>query len=235
MTNLKQPLLPFDFSEVGGAGIDKYEKLLPRKSRFLNMNLMYGLKFSSQSHMPIVQPYSGAIPHDIVSFNKAISFKNYNAAVHFYTYDYEFERLWNQPFKYLNLLRRFKCVIGPDFSQFLNCPRPMRQWNNYRNKFLMAWMQSMGLAIIPNVTWSDPDSYNYCFDGLPQHSIIAINSMGVNKNPLCRNLWLRGYRMAIKKLEPVSIIRYGNPIQGELAEISVYFENDNLNYLRNGR
>lgn len=233
--NFKQPLLPFDFSEVGGAGIDKYEKSLPRKSKFSNMNLLYGLGFCGDSQMPRVKGYSGDISEEIVSFSMAKTSRNYNAAVHFYIFDYEFECLWNTPFRYLNLLSKYKFVIGPDYSQYLNCPHPVRIWNNYRNKVLMAWLQDMGVTVIPNVTWSDPYSYAYCFEGLPSNSIISINSMGALRDPVCRNLWLRGYREALEVLHPIHIIRYGKPIPGENKEISTYFDNDNLKKLHNGR
>lgn len=111
-------------------------------------------------------------------------------------------------------------------------PYPQRVWNNYRGKLIGAWLQSQGVTVIPNVTWSLPDSYDYCFDGIPQRSVIAINSTGVARWGFARFLWLKGYREAIKRLDPIAVIRYGNIIHGEDTSLGVYFENDRLKKLR---
>jgi hypothetical protein len=93
-------------------------------------------------------------------------------------------------------------------------------------------MQSCGIIVIPNVTWSAPDSYDYCFDGIPSKSVIAINSSGISQSDLNKYLWLKGYNEAIKRLSPTHIIRYGDMINGEYPDISVYFNNERLLSLR---
>ena len=48
-------------------------------------------------------------------------------------------------------------------------------------------------------------------------------------------IWQKGYEEMIKRIEPSCILRYGDIMPNECDEISVYYPNDNLNYLRNGR
>ena len=43
------------------------------------------------------------------------------------------------------------------------------------------------------------------------------------------------YEEALRVLEPILIIRYGDKMPCEREDISVYFENINLKNLRNGR
>ena len=155
--------------------------------------------------------------------------------VHFYIDDYHFERIWNNPERYLPLLQRYDGVIGTDFSQLANMPYPQRLWNCYRNRLLGSWMQKHGINYIHNVTWSLPDSYDYSFEGLPAGSVIAINCAGIAGSPTSKYLWYRGYEEALSRLKPVAIVRYGTRMLEENEAISRYFENERLNLLRNGR
>ena len=60
------------------------------------------------------------IPNRLIPFSKAVGSHDYDAWVHFYEDDVSFERLWNQPSKYLPILKKFKGIITPDFSVYLN-------------------------------------------------------------------------------------------------------------------
>ena len=76
--------------------------------------------------------------HDAVPFNLLRSEKHpENKWGHCYTYDYQFERLWNNAWRYLDLLKRFKGMIGP----LLNMPAAQQIWNCWRNKVL-TWFFS---------------------------------------------------------------------------------------------
>lgn len=185
--------------------------------------------------MPSLEPYLGPIPDYLVSFNQASSCTCHYCGVHFYIDDYLFERIWKNPDKYIPLLKRFLCVIGPDFSQYRNMPYPLRMYNCYRNRVLTQYMQNHGVNMVPNVTWSLPDSYDYSFSGIPKNSVIAINCTGIIGCNYSKYLWYKGYEEALKRLEPSKILRYGSKMEGEMASISKYYQNDRLKLLRNGR
>ena len=86
-----------------------------------------------------------------------------------------------------------------------------------------------------NVSWADPESYDYCFEGLPRRSIVAIGSMGANLHGLTRYLWLKGYCEAVERLDPILILRYGDKVPGEDEERSFYVENTMTRRLHSGR
>ena len=153
----------------------------------------------------------------------------------FYEPDTNFARVLHNPKRYVEPLKKFSCVVGPDFSQKIGMNEFMRYSNNWWNKALTAFYQSQGVVMIPNVTWSDPASYAYAFMGLPKHSVIAINCTGIKGNHAAMYLWRKGYEEALRMLEPILIIRYGDRMPGEREDISVYYENINLKNLRNGR
>ena len=135
-------------------------------------------------------------------FNYALKEKNpENIGVHFFLHDYQFERVWNYPDRYLPILDRFKFVLSPDFSPYSNMPRALKIYNVYRNR----WCGS----------WSDADSLQYCLDGIPKHSTIAISTMGEGrwaKWQSLRNNW----DFVIDTLQPEQILLYGKDLSKEL-------------------
>lgn len=152
----------------------------------------------------------------------------------FYENDCRFYARLTHPWDYVDSLKTYAGVIGPDLSQYIDMDYVTRMYHNYWNKAFTAYFQMRGVNMYPNVTWSLPDSYEYCVAGQPMNSIIAINSMGVLKYHFSIGLWLKGYRYVVKKLDPVLILRYGPKIEGEYEDISMYLDNVQLNIMRNG-
>ena len=204
-------------------------------SKTYRLQIFDKLVTESEFGMPVIPKYKGDIPEKLYPFNKAVAQKRYDGTPHFYLNDKEFTRVLTFPEKYLEILKRFPSVIAPDFSQYIDMPLPMRFYHCFLNKALAAYWISNGVNVIPNVTWSTPDSYDYTFAGIEKNCVIAINCTGVRKSGYSKYLWLEGYKEAIRRLEPECIIRYGEKIPGEAEEMSVYFENENYEMLNNGR
>jgi hypothetical protein len=59
--------------------------------------------------------------------------------------------------------------------------------------------------------------------------------MGIKGDPDACYFWHQGYEEVIKTLEPSLIIRYGDKMEGEYEEISIYFKNHILNKFKYGR
>ena len=59
--------------------------------------------------------------------------------------------------------------------------------------------------------------------------------MGIKGDPDACYFWHLGYEEVIKSLEPSLIIRYGDKMEGEYEEISIYFDNQILKSLHYGR
>ena len=45
-----------------------------------------------------------------------------------------------------------------------------------------AYWQSKGLTVIPTISWSTPSSYDFCFDGVEENSIVAVGMIGCKQN-----------------------------------------------------
>lgn len=151
-------------------------------------------------------------PEDLLPFNYCRSKPNYNATVHFFLDDYQFERVWNYKQENIKLLTKFQACLTPDFSLYRDMPIAMQIWNVYRSRYLGKIWQEANIKVIPTVSWSDERSFNFCFDGIATHSIIAISTVGVCKNKEAKKYFFLGIDEVLKRLCPKTIILYGNNI-----------------------
>lgn len=100
-------------------------------------------------------------------------------------------------------------MIGPDFSLYTDFPAPLQRWNHYRNQLLTAWLQHNGVCAIPAASWSDEDSFRWCFDGIQPGGAVAVSTVGclVHKDAL-QGL-LEGVTELIRQIQPAEILVYG--------------------------
>lgn len=153
---------------------------------------------------------------ELVPFNYALGEKNpENKIVHFYIDDYQFERVWNTPDRYINLLRKFKAVLSPDFSIYDDFPRAVNIFNHYRKHWLSAYWQMHGITVIPTICWGDENSFEWCLDGVPKNSVISTSSIGCFVSKSGAKDWREAYRKCVDILEPKAIILYGTKMREE--------------------
>lgn len=174
--------------------------------------------FVGKYEIPEIGSNSKELPDEVIPFDKALASNKYNQWVHFYLHDVEFERVWNNPKQYLHMLKRYKGVITPDFSMYRDMPLAMQIWNTYRNRVLGYWLESNGINIIPNISWGDERSYEFCFDGIRKNSIIAIGTYGTSKRKSDRYYLEKAVEEALKRIEPSYIVIYGS-VYNKLSEI----------------
>lgn len=148
-------------------------------------------------------------PSKLIPFSKAVSGNKYDAWVHFYEDDVNFERLWNKPNKYLPILKKYAGVISPDFSIYRDMPLVMQQWNIYRSRAIGHWLQENGIPVITNVRWSDDRTFELCCTGVPKNSAIAIGSHGCVKLKTERKYFINGLKFVVDKLKPQTLVVYG--------------------------
>ena len=73
--------------------------------------------------------------------------------VHFFLYDYRFERVWKNPDSDIEKLSRYRAVLSPDFSMYLEMAPVMQLYNVFRNRWCGAYWASKGIHVIPTVNW----------------------------------------------------------------------------------
>lgn len=130
--------------------------------------------------------------------------------IHFFIDDYQFVRLWTNPDMYLPMLKKFQAVCTPDFSTYTDFPKVIQMYNHYRKHWLGAYWERNGINVIPTISWSDKESYSWCFDGEPIGGTVAVSSVGTQVSRYTMDLFLSGYNEMIHRLKPEKIIMYGN-------------------------
>lgn len=166
-------------------------------------------EFSGELELPTIKSEC-LTPNRLIPFSKAVRSKDYDQWVHFYEDDGAFERIWRKPWQYLSILQRFRGVISPDFSLYRDMPLVMQQWNTYRNRAIGCWLQANGIPVICNVRWGDERTYDFCCDGVPRNSIIAVGSHGCIKVREDRRYFEVGLAYIVDELHPTAIVVYGS-------------------------
>lgn len=175
--------------------------------------------------MPIIKN-DNYIPSDLIGFNYAKSSANKNTGIHFYIDDYQFERIWNNPDEYIDILKQYECIFSPDFSLYMDMPMPMKIWNIYRSRLIGQYYQSQGIKVIPTLSWAEKETFDFCFEGIPKGSIVSISTIGVKRSKEAMQVWKDGVDELIKRIEPSTILVYGGKLDYDYRDIEViYFEN----------
>ena len=186
--------------------------------------------------MPVINN-DNFIPDDIIGFNYAKSSKQHNVGIHFYLDDYQFERIWNKPEDYIDILKQYECIFSPDFSLYLDMPMPMKIWNIYRSRQIGRFYQNQGIKVIPTISWAEKETFEFAFKGIPKGSIVSISTIGVKRNKEALKIWQDGMNAMIEEIEPSSILVYGGKLDYNYKDIQVkYYENQvTERMIKNGR
>lgn len=129
--------------------------------------------------------------------------------IHFFIDDYQFMRLWTNPDAYLDKLGQFQAVCTPDFSTYTDFPKAIQIYNHYRKHWLGAYWQEHGIKVIPTISWSDEESFDWCFDGEPVGGMVAVSSVGTQGSARAAQLFEAGYNEMKRRLQPAQIVMYG--------------------------
>jgi len=177
--------------------------------------------------VPRILPMEIEEPVEMIGFNFAAKHRHpEKVGVHFFLKDYQFSRLWTSPDIYTDMLRKFRFVCTPDFSMFTDFPLALQINSHYRKHWLGAYWQSKGITVIPTICWSDERSFDWCFDGEPEKSAVAVSSVGTQMERKAKSLFLLGYEQMISRLQPKMVLFHGR-IPGEITTkmAAMYGEN----------
>jgi hypothetical protein len=200
-------------------------------------------KFDGKYNIPVIPDTVALPPKKLVAYDDLLKenpAKGSGAFVHFYIFDQYFDGpygIWSgcspdcyESKKGFRLSRFGGCdgLIAPDFSLYGDMPLAMQIWNVYRSRAFGYWMTTQGYPVIPNVRWTDEESFEFCFDGIPQGSVVAVGTLGCATDTGEKNYFARGFEELIKRIRPRLIIIYGTIF----PEIDVLIAEYRLNVLR---
>ena len=126
--------------------------------------------------------------------------------VHFFVEDNKLDRYYNQPQNYLERLAQYPHVLTPDYSLYTDMPIALQIYNTFKSRWCGAYWQENNLSVIPSVSWSTDASYDFCFDGLENGSVVAVSTVG---GLLKKEIFLRGYFEMKTRIAPKQILCFG--------------------------
>ncbi|MCR5299657.1 MAG: DUF4417 domain-containing protein [Erysipelotrichaceae bacterium] len=187
--------------------------------------LLKNAEFSKgQYDMPMVRSSISTLPTSLFPYQRIGKKKpelQGKTALHFYNHDYIFDGkygVWNALMRgvefergfNLRKLDEFYCIIAPDYSLYLDMPLAWQIWNVYRNRVVTHALQELGYRMVVNVRWTNEASYEFCFSGIEEGSIVAVGSYGCSKTIADRCLFDSGLEELIIRVIPETIIIYGS-------------------------
>ncbi len=164
--------------------------------------------FAGDLEMPVLQP-TFQVPRRMPPFSQAIAKRDRKLWVHFFEDDSKFERIWNNPKRYLDILGGFEGIIAPDFSIYRDMPLVMQYWNIYRSRAIAHALQSRGCDVIPNLRFGDRRTWDTCTLGIPSDSTVAVGSHGSLRDRDDRRYFKEGLDYVIGKVRPRTVVVYG--------------------------
>lgn len=196
-------------------------KVVSSSTKKLNQNII----FESDNQWGFPDVYlSDEIPKDLVSYHNPSAKRGVDylsdCFLHFFIDDYFFESIWTKPAALIRIANGVAGSLSPTFSVYSNAPRSMNIWNVYRNRWITRILQENNVPVVPVATWSDEDSYLYCFDGLPKNSSIAISTVGTWRKEN-RVMFVNGFNKMIEVLNPSFLCIYGETMPLDFENFNI--------------
>ena len=145
--------------------------------------------------------------------------------VHFFLYDYHFERVWCSPDKDVKTLSQYRAVLSPDFSMYQEMAPIMQMYNVFRNRWCGAYWASKGIRVIPTVSWGSENTFDFCFEGIAPGSAVAVSTYMVSEHGNHKDqkeFFMRGYNEMLRRIDPSVVICYNTPfpeMEGPIAYV----------------
>ncbi len=219
----------YDFSQLGldhseivklqKINDEFYKQLLNTQTKRLVRN---EFKMTSKYELPIIH-------QDIIDLEKIKLYsysntkyndlRNRHRTIHFFIHDYRFEGIYENAEYTVEKLKQYYALCTPDFSLYLDMPITLQMHNTFKNRWCGAYFQSLGIKVIPTISWSDERSFDFCFEGVEKGSVVAVSTHGNHK---CEQEFMLGYKKMLEIIKPSAIICYGKPFKDMVGNIKVF-------------
>ncbi len=199
--------------------------------RLFLIDLIQDAHFSHFEENPLVQgTVLEAAPKAVIGYDHRNDAHDAETWLHFYVHDHRFLPLY-QPQRSQEILRVLKTyggVFGVDHSVYRDLPLPEQRYSVYLNRVTDHWFEREGIRVVPNVSWGDERSYDFCFEGLPDGTSIAVSSHGCIRAKVDKAIFVEGFKAAIYRLRPYNVFHFGKI----LPEVEAFAAEEEVPLLR---
>lgn len=186
-------------------------------------NKDFGLEFCSTATfcgkygIPKLDAYFDDIPSEFITLSEIQKHSQYSCGVTCFDYDYILESLWATPKDYIDELNKFSCFVEPDFSLKVLSPLAVQIANTYRSHVVAYYMQEKGIKVLPSMSWSTSQSYEFCFDGHSKGGAVMVSTIGTLRDERSRMFFKSGFLEMLKRISPDAVILYGDCNEGLIS------------------
>lgn len=190
-----------------------YEKYLVTRPLFA--------RFDYENDIPVIRKQN--IKQESLEKGSPLNFSNLakfksNSIILTFHHDKRLNALWNNPLNYVRKFKNCLAVLTPDFTVQPGMDIELIRMNIYKNRWLGCTWQQYGVDVIPTISWAGPETYDICFSGITPKSIVAISTIGCQKDNE-KKAFLDGYNELLRRKEPSLILVYGSLIDGMKGRI----------------
>ena len=103
---------------------------------------------------------------------------------------------------------------------------------NLSKFFLLDLENSLSFTL-----WAEKETFSFCFDGIPEASIVAVSTVGVKRDDDAFQVWKDGMDAMIDKIKPSVILVYGGKLEYDYPDKTktIYFENKVTERMKKGK
>lgn len=173
--------------------------------------LIRGANFTSGGNFPIIEPWMVASepPTSIIQWDQKSKVRSKSkTTLCFYSRDETFTAVLNNPERYIETIKKYESLIGPDPSPFGNMPPVVQNSQIFLNLAISFFWGKNKIKIIPNYRLGTKETRE-AIEAFPRGTLIAIGTNGFMKNPKTRKAHQEETKCMVDHLRPAGIIVYG--------------------------
>lgn len=129
--------------------------------------------------------------------------ENTDKTIHFFTYDWMFESVYEKPEKAMEKLDQYYALLTPEFSTYKDMPLARQLDSVFKNRWCGAYWQKQGMRVIPTISWGSIPCMEFCFDGVEKGSVVAVSTYTREDN---KKGFMLGYNKMMEIISPSAII-----------------------------
>lgn len=155
-----------------------------------------------------------------------------DAFIHCYIDDQKFDGsrggIWKNWKRFFEIAHHFGGILGVDFSVYADFPEPVKRHQFHKMRAIEHGAAFRGIPVIPNARWGTRETWPYCYDALPDQSMLSIGAVGSGLHCLeNRPMFEAGLNELIRLKHPTALVVVGSdryPIFEEVRkrDIEVY-------------
>lgn len=127
---------------------------------------------------------------------------------HCFTAEKNFHRLYKNFREYEEFFPKIKGLISADFNMYRNYDEKILIDNCLKNRMVDYALQQAGVPMIPTAGFAGESTWEWCFDGLPKNSTVAVTTNTLYDKESNR-LFIGGINAIVEKLQPTAIVVCG--------------------------